>query len=191
MAEEVIIVETTFHPVTWGSFVLRGLVALLIGIPVLIWTNTATEVVVTLIGILIISAAILVLVLALSSRAGDSLSVELLLVGILGLILGAAAILYPLIAAAALTALIAVMMIFFGFIDLSIAIFHPEYTRHRLVLGFSAALSVLLGGIFFFLPSLGAFVLIAVYLGLFAVIYGLMSIAIGITVRSEQKRAMA
>jgi len=191
MPEEVIIVETTFHPVKWGSFIIRGLIALIIGILVLIWTNIAEQVVVTLIGILIIIAAILSLVLALKSPAGASRSVVLLVVGVLGLLVGIAAILRPWVAAAGLTVIIALLMLFFGFIDLTIAIFHPEYTKHQLLLGFSGALSVILGGLFFFLPALGAVVLVAVYLGIFAIIYGILSIAVGITVRKEQKDVTA
>ena len=65
MQEDIVIIATPFHPVKWGSFIARGLLALIIGILVLIWTGIAVQVVVTLIGILIILAAILALVLAL------------------------------------------------------------------------------------------------------------------------------
>ena len=164
MPEDVVIIATPFHPVKWGSFIARGLLARIIGILVLIWTGIAVQVVVTLIGILIIIAAILALVLALKSPAGASRSVVLLAVGVLGLLVGIAAILYRWIAAEALTVIIALLMLFFGFIDLSIAIFHPEYTQHRFLLVFSGALSIILGGIFFFLPAFGAIVLVAVYL---------------------------
>jgi uncharacterized membrane protein HdeD (DUF308 family) len=191
MPEEVVIVETAFHPVKWGSFIVRGLIALIIGILVLIWTGVAVQVVVTLIGILIIIAAILALVLALKSQAGATRSIVLLVMGVLGLLIGIAAVLYRWIAAEALTVIIALLMLFFGFIDLSIAIFHPEYTKHKILLGFSGAISVILGGIFFFMPVLGAMVLVAVYLGIFAIIYGILSIVIGILVKKEQKNVMA
>jgi len=190
MAEDVVIVQETFRSIKWGSFLLRGLVALIIGILVLIWTGLAVQVVVILLGILIIIAAIIALVLALKSPAGASQSTALLLIGILGLIVGGLAIAEPWIAAAALTVIIALVMLFFGFIDLAIAIFHPEYTKHRFLLGFTGALSIVLGGVFFFLPMLGAMVLVAVYLGIFAIIYGILSIAIGFMVRSELKKAM-
>ena len=88
--------------------------------------------------------------------AGASRSVVLLVMGVLGLLVGIAAILYRWIAAEALTVIIALLMLFFGFIDLSIAIFHPEYTRHRFLLVFSGAISIILGGVFFFLPGFGA-----------------------------------
>ena len=68
MQEDIVIIATPFHPVKWGSFIARGLLALIIGILVLIWTGIAVQVVVTLIGILIILAAILALVLALKPR---------------------------------------------------------------------------------------------------------------------------
>ena len=98
---------------------------------------------------------------------------------------------YPWVAAAGLTVIIALLMLFFGFIDLSIAVFHPEFTKHRMMVGFTGALSVILGGIFFFLPALGALVLVAVYLGVFAIIYGILSIVIGVMVRGEQKTVTA
>ena len=125
MQEDIVIIATPFHPVKWGSFIARGLLALIIGILVLIWTGIAVQVVVTLIGILIILAAILALVLALKPPAGASRSVVLLVMGVLGLLVGIAAILYRWIAAEALTVIIALLMLFFGFIDLSIAIFQP------------------------------------------------------------------
>ncbi|MFZ1128518.1 HdeD family acid-resistance protein [Methanoregula sp.] len=188
MQEDIVIIATPFHPVKWGSFIARGLLALIIGILVLIWTGIAVQIVVTLIGILIILAAILALVLALKPPAGASRSVVLLVMGVLGLLVGIAAILYRWIAAEALTVIIALLMLFFGFIDLSIAIFHPEYTRHRFLLVFSGAISIILGGVFFFLPAFGAIVLVAVYLGIFAIIYGILSIAIGVMVKREQKK---
>ena len=188
MQEDIVIIATPFHPVKWGSFIARGLLALIIGILVLIWTGIAVQVVVTLIGILIILAAILALVLALkpppvhrdpscsSLWESSACSSEL------------QTILYRWIAAEALTVIIALLMLFFGFIDLSIAIFHPEYTRHRFLLVFSGAISIILGGVFFFLPAFGAIVLVAVYLGIFAIIYGILSIAIGVMVKREQKK---
>ena len=191
MPEEVVIAVIPFHPVKWSSFIIRGLLACIIGILVLVWTGIAVQVVVTLIGILIILAAILALAVALRPPAGALRSIVLLGVGVLGLIVGIAAILYRWIAAEALTVIIALLLLFFGCIDLSIAVFHPEYTNHRSLLVISGALSVILGGIFFFLPALGAIVLVTVYLGIFAIIYGVLSIVIGVRVRHERRKMTA
>ena len=68
MPEEVVIAVIPFHPVKWSSFIIRGLLACIIGILVLVWTGIAVQVVVTLIGILIILAAILALAVALRPR---------------------------------------------------------------------------------------------------------------------------
>ncbi len=53
MPDEAAIARTTFHPVKWGPFIVRGLIALIIGILVLISTGSAVQVVATLLGILI------------------------------------------------------------------------------------------------------------------------------------------
>ena len=189
MPDEVILVTTSFHLVKWGSFIARGLLALIIGVLVLFWTGLAVEIIATLIGILIVIAAILALVLALKLPGGASQSLVLLIIGVLGLLLGVVAIMNPWVAAAGITLIIALLLLFFGFIDLSLAVFHPEYTDHRVLLGLSGALSVILGGVFFFLPQVGAVVLVAVYLGIFTIIYGILSIAIGISVRNAMKKA--
>jgi len=187
MADEVIMVGS-FHPVKWGSFVFRGLIAFIIGILVLVWTNLAVEIVASLIGILVVLAAVITMVLALKSPSGAPYSAPLLIMGVLGLVAGVLAILHPWTAAAVLTLIIAVLILVAGFLDLSLAIFHPEFTDHRWLLGLAGALSVILGGIFIFLPTLGALVLVAVYLGIFVLIYGILSIIIGVMIRGEQKK---
>jgi uncharacterized membrane protein HdeD (DUF308 family) len=78
-------------------------------------------------------------------------------------------------------------MIWMGFIEIASAIFHPEFMKHPVLFGLSGALGVILGGIYIFYPGLGAQVLVMVYFGFFAFLYGILSIAIGLEVRSEKK----
>jgi uncharacterized membrane protein HdeD (DUF308 family) len=106
---------------------------------------------------------------------------------VFGLILGIIALVFPWIAAVALTWLIAVIMIWMGLIEIASAIFHPVFMKHPVLFGLSGALGVILGGIFIFYPGLGAAVLVMVYFGFFAILYGILSIAIGLEVRSEKK----
>jgi len=184
MAETNIFEES---PLKWSSFVLRGILALISGILVLIWPGIGVLAVVLLFGVLLLIASIQTLVLASKVPKGLPQPVVPIVTAVLGLILGIVALVFPWIMAMTLTWLIAVLMIWMGLIEIASAIFHPEFMKHPVLFGLSGGLGVILGGIFLFYPGLGAQVLIMVYFGFYAIFYGALSIAIGLEVRSEKK----
>jgi uncharacterized membrane protein HdeD (DUF308 family) len=174
----------------WSSFVVRGIFALISGFLVLLFPGAGVLAVVILFGVLLLIASVQTLYLATKVPKGPQ-PVVLIVTAVFGLILGIVALVFPWITAVALTWLIAALMIWTGFIDIATAIFHPEFTRHPVLFGLSGALGVILGGIFFFYPGLGAQVLVMAYFGFFAILYGMVSIAIGFRVRSEKKALSA
>jgi uncharacterized membrane protein HdeD (DUF308 family) len=173
--------------VKWSSFVIRGIFALITGFLVFLFPEVGVLTVVILFGVLLLIASVQTLYLATKIPKGLPQPVVLIVTAVFGLILGIVALVFPWITAVALTWLIAALMIWTGFIDIATAIFHPEYTRHPVLFGLSGALGVILGGIFLFYPGLGAQVLVMVYFGFFAILYGIVSIVIGFSVRSEKK----
>jgi uncharacterized membrane protein HdeD (DUF308 family) len=189
MAETVTVPEPSH--VKWSSYILRGIVALIIGFMVLLWTGLAVEIVVILLGVLLLLASIQSLVLALRVPKGTALPGGSMVMGVLGLVVGIIAILFPWIMAVTITILVAILLLFIGFVDIAMAVFHPQFTRHRFVLGLTGAIAVILGGIYFFFPVLGAMVMVIVYLGFFAILYGVLSIATGFMVKGEKKTTAA
>ncbi|TAJ45749.1 HdeD family acid-resistance protein [Methanofollis fontis] len=181
---EVMIIER--EPAEWGSFIVRGIFALIIGIAVLLWTGITLEILMILFGALAIVYGIMTIIFALKQRVGETGTTVALLFGILTLILGIAAIAWPWVMAAALVTLIAAMMIVVGFSDIALAIFTVEGTANRLLLGLSGALSVIVGGVFIFFPVFGGIVLVALYLGVLMIAFGIISIAAGIAMRGAQ-----
>jgi len=171
----------------WSSFVIRGALALIAGILVLLWPGIAVLTVVILFAILLLIASIQTLVLASKVPKGLPQPVVPIVTAVCGLVLGILALVFPMITAVALTWLIAVLMIWMGLIEIASAIFHPEFMMHPVLFGLSGALGVILGGIFLFYPGLGAQVLVMVYFGFFAILYGIISLAIGLKVKSEKK----
>ena len=174
-------------PVTWSSFILRGILALLAGFMVLLWPGIGVLAVVILFGVLLIIASVQTLYLASKVPKGLPQPVVPVVTAVIGLILGIVALVFPWITAVALTWLIAFLMIWMGLIEISSAIFHPEFMKHPVLFGLSGALGVILGGIFIFYPGLGAQVLVMVYFGFFAILYGILSIAIGFGVKGGKK----
>jgi uncharacterized membrane protein HdeD (DUF308 family) len=177
--------------VKWSSFVIRGIIALIAGFLVLLWPGIAVLVVVILFGVLLLIASIQTLVLASKVPKGLPQPVVPIVTAVFGLVLGILALVFPWIMAVSLTWLIAVLMIWMGFIEIASAIFHPELMKHPVLFGLSGAIGVILGGIYIFYPGLGAQVLVMVYFGFFAILYGVLSIAIGLQVRGEKKAAAA
>jgi len=171
----------------WSSFVLRGILALIVGFLVLLWPGIGVLSAVILFGVLLLIASVQTLYLASKVPKGLPQPVVPVVTAVFGLILGIVALVFPWITAVALTWLIAFLMIWMGLIEIASAIFHPEFMKHPVLFGLSGGLGVILGGIFLFYPGLGALVLVTVYYGFFAILYGVLSIAIGLEVRSEKK----
>ena len=171
----------------WSSFVIRGILALISGILVLLWPGIGVLAVVILFGVLLLVASVQTLVLASKVPKGLPQPVVPIVTAVLGLVLGIIALVFPWITAVTLTWLIAILMIWMGLIEIASAIFHPEFMKHPIIFGLSGGLGVILGGIFLFYPGLGALALVTVYYGFFAILYGVLSIAIGLEVRSEKK----
>jgi len=171
----------------WSSFVLRGILALIVGFLVLLWPGIGVLSAVILFGVLLLIASVQTLYLASKVPKGLPQPVVPVVTAVIGLILGIVALVFPWITAVALTWLIAFLMIWMGLIEISSAIFHPEFMKHPVLFGLSGALGVILGGIFIFYPGLGAQVLVMVYFGFFAILYGILSIAIGFSVKGEKK----
>jgi len=184
MAETDILEETHMK---WSSFVIRGILALIAGFLVLLWPGIAVLTVVILFAVLLLIASIQTLYLASKVPKGLPQPVVPIVTAVFGLILGIVALIFPWIAAVTLTWLIAALMIWMGFIEIASAIFHPEFMKHPVLFGLSGALGVILGGIYIFYPGLGAQVLVMVYFGFFALLYGILSIAIGLQVKGEKK----
>jgi hypothetical protein len=188
---ETVSADVSSHQVKWGSFILRGIVALIIGFAIIFWSGLAVEVVTILFGVLLIITSVQALYLAHRTPKGMPKPMGPIVLGVVGLIAGIIAVLFPWITAVALTLFIAVFMVIIGFVDIATAVFHPEFTRHRYSLGLTGAVAVILGGIYFFFPVLGAMVLVIVYFGFFAILYGIMSIAVGFMVKGAAKKMVA
>jgi uncharacterized membrane protein HdeD (DUF308 family) len=173
----------------WGPFVVRGIAALLVGIVVLLWTGLTLEILMYLFGAMALIYGVMLVVFGSTQPVGRTSTTLAMLLGVLSAILGIAAIVWPWLMAAALVTLLAALSIVIGLSDIALAIFAVEGTGNRLLLGISGALSVVIGGIFMAFPIFGGLVFVALYLGVFAIAYGIISIITGISLRGEKTGA--
>lgn len=157
----------------WWTFILRGVFALVIGIISIIWPLFMADVLVTVFGILIFFGGLLLLI------TKENRNWVSILFGILMAIAGLCAILLPLVTAVVLVIFLGAILLVNGFSDLALAIFHDGLPVSRILVGFTGALSVIVGGVLMLVPGIGLTVVVVVYFGIFAIIIGLISIITG------------
>lgn len=182
---EVVICEN--NPKEWASFVIRGIFALIIGTLVLIWPGITLEVLMILLGIMAVIAGVMFFAFGSTRPVGETNTTLTMLLGILIVVLGAAAVVMPTLMAVTLIYLLAALAIIIGFADIWVALVSVNGTANRILFGLSGALSVIVGGIFLVFPLLGGVVLVALYLGVFVIAFGILSIAAGVSLRKYQK----
>ena len=160
-------------------YFVRGALAILLGLIVLFWPGLTVEIIAILFAVFILVNGLLLVAVSLASPAGSSSG--LLILGIILLIGGIFGVINPFMTAIALTVLIAILALISGFSDIWVALTTMGSGWGRILLGISGALSVILGGIFIVFPMLGAVVLVAVYIGIFAIAIGILSLVQGVT----------
>lgn len=180
---EVVVYEEKVVNVKWGTFVLLGLLALIIGIVIFIYPAMTAAVLVMLLGVLILVLSFMTLVAALMSTGETARPTLLLLLSILGFIVGLGAIFAPQVFGAFLAIVIAVVMFVIGIVNIAIALSEKAYP-HRWILFLLGLLSIIFAIIVFISPLFGAVVLFGYLVGAYFILYGILSIIAGFALRS-------
>lgn len=183
--------ETTYEPADmlgrlgrhWGWVFAYGLLTLIAGLVVLVWPGETLLVVAVLFGIQLIVSGIFRFVMAFAT---DDLTggtrVLFALLGVLSIIVGIWAVRHVLLTLLALTVILGIFWIVSGVIEIFSALSHRE-TPHR---GWTVAmgvLSVIAGLIVLAYPGI-TLVTLAVILGVWLLIFGVMEIVGAFRLRS-------
>jgi uncharacterized membrane protein HdeD (DUF308 family) len=174
----------------WGSIVISGFLSFIIGIAMLVVPRVATSLIVVFTGLMILVLAGILIAEGLFLDSPGIPRWGIAGIGVLGLILGVLAILFPdwLILTAGV--LIGGFLIVFGALMLFAAASIIFDFLVRTVVAFSSMLAILVGIYFLFSPdtSLEIFTIVA---GSFLIIYGVIRLSYGIRLRSWQKSCPA
>lgn len=166
----------------WYVLVIRGVVAILFGVLALIWPGLSIVALVILFGAYAVVDGIFAIGAVV--MGGDienrwSLAFE----GIIGLIAGIVAFVWPSITALALLYLIAFWAIITGLLEITAAVRLRREIAHEWALGLAGGASVLFGLIAIVFPGAGALSIIWL-IGVYAIIFGVLLIALGLRLRS-------
>jgi uncharacterized membrane protein HdeD (DUF308 family) len=170
----------------WGWVVFRGVIGILFGLVAFSRPGAMAFSMVLVFGCYaFISGIATVIASARSGRAGESWG-ALLLEGLLGIAVGAVALLWPASTALAFVWLIGAWAIVGGVLEIASAIKLRKVIEHEWALGLAGVLSIAFGLLMFYRPLAGG-VAVVWYLGAFALIFGVMMVVFGFRLRSFQR----
>jgi uncharacterized membrane protein HdeD (DUF308 family) len=171
-------------PSRWWTLVLRGAVALVLGVICLALPKAAFFALVLTFGVYAIVDGFLTI--ALATRLPGAARWPVFARGLVGIVAGAFALAMPGITGLALLLLIASWAVAAGIFEIVMAIRHRDELRDEWLLVVEGALSIGFGVLLFVSPAIGAIAL-GVWIGMFALVIGLVYLGAGFRLRSWHK----
>jgi uncharacterized membrane protein HdeD (DUF308 family) len=166
----------------WGWILAFGIVTLLAGILVLAWPGPTLLVLAVLFGFQLVVLGIFRFVAAFGPQLTAGARILYALLGVLSLIIGLYALRHVLITLLALGLLLGIFWVANGTVELFTALSHRE-VGHRVWMSVLGLLSILAGLVLLVYPGL-SLVALAVIVGVWLLVYGLMEISVATQVRS-------
>ena len=172
----------------WGWIMAFGFITFVVGVLALVWPGETLLVVAVLFGAQLIVSGVFRFVAALASDdlTGGS-RVLLALLGVLSLVIGLYAVRHVLITITALALLLGIFWVVSGTIELFTALSHREMPGRGWT-AFMGVLGILAGILVLVYPAISLLTL-AVVLGVWLLIYGVMEMALAFRLRSASKVA--
>ena len=164
------------------SLLLRGLLAIVVGVVSVAWPDITVGAIVILFAIFAFIAGVTDAMRAFSSdRAGPV--VGYLLLAVLSIAGGVVALVWPGITALVLVLWVASWAIVTGAIEVALTFRHGATAGERALWILSGLLSIALGAVLFVRPDIGAVSLATVF-GLFTIVYGVSAVVLSFQARS-------
>lgn len=167
----------------WWAVAVRGAIAILFGVLLLVWPGISLLVLVVTFGAFALVDGLFSLVAAVRAAKGHESWGALLLVGITGILAALVAWFWPGITALALAFIIGAWAIVTGILAIVAAVELRREIKGEFWLGLSGLLAVVFGVLVFANPAAGALAIVFM-LAIFAILYGVSLLALAFRVRS-------
>jgi uncharacterized membrane protein HdeD (DUF308 family) len=167
----------------WWSLVLRGVVGILLGIVTFVWPGiTLTALIFLFAGYALLNGGLSLAGALRAVEAGDRWG-ALLFEGIVAILAALLTVLWPAITALALVLVIAAWAIVTGIAEIAAAIRLRRHIQGEWILALAGVASVIFGVLLAAMPLAGALV-IALWIGAYMLITGVMLVALGLRLRN-------
>jgi uncharacterized membrane protein HdeD (DUF308 family) len=167
----------------WWAFVLRGIFAILFGILTFILPGMALVTLVFLWGFYALADGVFTLVAAFRHDRTQRHWWALLIEGLLGIIAGVIAFVYPGLTALVLLFVIAGWAIATGVMEIVAAVRLRKQIKGEWLLALAGVVSILFGALLVWHPGAGALALV-LWIGAYAIVFGVLLISLGLRLRS-------
>jgi uncharacterized membrane protein HdeD (DUF308 family) len=185
--------EVIMRPVlvkNWWSLVFRGVLGIVFGLVALAWPGITLGALVLLFGAYALMAGIVSIVGAVRAAEAHDRWGALILEGLVGIAAAVITIAWPAITALALAYLIAGWAIVIGVLEIVVAVRLRKYISREWLLALGGAASTIFGILIAIAPIAGALV-IAIWVGAYAFVFGLIMVALGFRLRSSRNAPQA
>lgn len=167
----------------WRMLALRGALAALFGILVILWPTATIQLLVVLFGAYAFLSGIFALAAVLTGRISSDHKWLVAVEGGIGLLIGFVTFFYPRITVGLLLFFVAMWALVYGVVQIVAAVNLRDEIEHEWMLGFSGLLSVLLGIVFLAFP-VEAVATIAFLFGMVAFVMGAVTVVFALRLRS-------
>lgn len=173
----------------WWSLVLRGSLAILLGIIMLAWPGITVGALVILFGAYALVDGVVSIIGAVKASRSHERWGFLVAEGVVGIVAGLATFAWPAITVLVLVYLIGFWSIVTGAFEIAAAWRLRAHVSGELLLIFAGVISVIFGILLMTFPIAGALA-IAIWVGVYALIFGVMLIGLGLRLRSWSRTSL-
>jgi uncharacterized membrane protein HdeD (DUF308 family) len=168
----------------WWLFVLRGVLAIIFGILVVVWPISGIFTLVILFGAYALVDGLFFIIFGIRYKRDGSSRGWPIFSGIIGVAAGVVALAWPGITAVVLLMIIAVWAFLLGILQVIFAFATTTHVGYRLLLALSGVFSIIFGIFLVARPDLGALAVIWI-IGIFAVMSGAYGISFGLSLKGS------
>jgi len=173
----------TLSGMHWWALALRGIVAILFAILAFIVPGVTLAAIVLLFGAYALVDGIVAIVSAIRAAHGHRPWGAFLLEGVVGIVAGLITLFVPAITLAFLIYVVGAWAIITGVLEIAAAVRLRKHVPGEWLLVLTGVVSVVFGVIVFFAPLVGAYA-IAVWLGVYAFMFGILMLSLAFRLRS-------
>jgi uncharacterized membrane protein HdeD (DUF308 family) len=168
----------------WWLFLLQGVLSLVLGVLIVIWPGHALTVMILLFGLLILVNGVVAVFAAIGAAGVQEPWAWKLTEGILGIIVGLAILRWPGVTALIAVYLVGAWALISGIMAIVGAIADHAVMRQAWLVALAGVVSVIFGVAMFAMPATASTLTLAYLVGIYAILYGLATCAIGFRIRT-------
>jgi uncharacterized membrane protein HdeD (DUF308 family) len=168
----------------WGLVVLRGVLAILFGLTAFVWPEITLVVLVWIFGIYVLADGLVSIGTGLSRTKDSPRWWVFILEGLVSIVAGGIALIWPQIATLAIVLLMAGWAFLTGILEIVAAIRLRHEINNEWLLALGGIISIVLGVFLFLQPFAGGIAIIWT-VAAYAIIFGLLLIALGFRLRNR------